>query len=97
MSLEVYPADFSTRYEISHAISIMLSVYYCDIGKMIIVMPIDDYNISALRNGNYVYDTERNATYFIVSVKIDTDLNRITANGFTAEWRLNKRAITYRQ
>lgn len=94
MSLEVYPADFSTRYEISHAISIMLSVYYCDIGKMIIVMPIDDYNISALRNGNYVYDTERNATYFIVNVKIDTDLNRITANGITAEWRLNKRAIT---
>ena len=94
MSLEVYPTDFSTRYEISHAISIMLSVYYCDVGKMTIVMPIDDYNIAALKQNYIVYDTVRETPYIITNVKVDTDLNRITANGFTAERKLNQRAVT---
>lgn len=93
MSLEVYSPDFSTRREISHAISIMLSVYYRDTGKMTIVMPIDDYNIAALQKNAVVYDTVRKRPYVIVNVKVDTELNRITANGFTSEWLLNKRAI----
>lgn len=93
MSLEVYPSDFSTRYEISHAISILLSVYYNDIGKMTIVCPINDYNITAMQKDYVVYDTVRKAAYIIANIKIDTDLNRITANGFTAEWLLNKRVV----
>lgn len=93
MSLEVYSPDFSTRWEISHAISIMLSVYYRDTGKMTIVMPIDDYNIAALQKNAVVYDTARKRPYVIANVKVDTELNRITANGFTSEWLLNKRAI----
>lgn len=93
MSLEVYSPDFSTRREISHAISIMLSVYYRDVGKMTIVMPIDDYNIAALQKNAVVYDTARKRPYVIANVKVDTELNRITANGFTSEWLLNKRAI----
>lgn len=93
MSLEVYSPDFSTRREISHAISIMLSVYYRDIGKMTIVMPIDDYNIATLQKNSVVYDTARKRPYVIANVKVDTELNRITANGFTSEWLLNKRAV----
>lgn len=89
----MYSPDFSTRREISHAISIMLSVYYRDTGKMTIVMPIDDYNIAALQKNAVVYDTVRKRPYVIANVKVDTELNRITANGFTSEWLLNKRVI----
>ena len=93
MSLEIYPSDFSTRYELTHAISVQMSVYYNDIGKLIVVAPVNDYNIMALKVGNMLYDTERNATFFIVNTKHDTDENRITANGYTANWLLNKRCI----
>lgn len=93
MSFEIYPADFSTRYEISHAISAILTVYYNDIGKLILVADITDYNITALKIGNLLYDTARNVTYYIVNSKTDTTNNRITVNGYTANWLLNKRVI----
>ena len=93
MSLEIYPSDFSTRYELTHAVSVQMSVYYNDIGKLSIVAPVNDYNIKALQVGNMLFDTERNVTYFIVNTKHDTDQNRITANGYTANWLLNKRCI----
>lgn len=93
MSFEVYPADFSTRYELRHAISMIMTIYYNGIGKLVLVAPVNDYNITALKNGNMLYDTDRDITYFIVNSKIDTDTNRITANGYTANWRLNTRCI----
>lgn len=93
MSLEIYPSDFSTRYELTHAISVQMSVYYNDIGKLTIVAPVNDYNITALKNGNILYDTERSVTYIIVNTKCDTEENRITVNGYTANWLLNKRCI----
>lgn len=94
MSLEVYDLNNpTTRYEISHAISVLLSVYYNDIGKMTVVMPINDYNVAVLKQDHVVYDTERSAVYIIQNVKVDTKLNRITANGFTADWLLNQRVI----
>lgn len=93
MSLEIYPSDYSTRYELTHAISVQMSVYYNDIGKLTIVAPVNDYNIKALQVGNMLFDTEREVTYFIVNTKHDTDENRITANGYTANWRLNNRCI----
>ena len=93
MSFEIYPEDFSTRYEIQHAISIIMSIYYNDIGKLILVAPINDYNITALKVGNLLYDTDRKATFVIENVKIDTTTTRITANGYTANWLLNKRII----
>ena len=93
MSFEVYPSDFSTRYELRHAISAILTIYYNDIGKLVLVAPVNDYNITALKVGNMLYDTERDVTFFIAASKIDTDLNRITANGYTANWLLNKRCI----
>lgn len=93
MSFEIYPSDFSTRYELRHAISMIMTIYYNDIGKLILVAPVNDYNILAIKDGNMLYDTDRDVTYFIVNTKIDTDTNRITANGYTANWLINKRCI----
>lgn len=93
MSLEVYPADFSTRYEVSHAISVQMSIYYNDMGKIQLVVAANDYNIVALKKNNIIFDTDRNVTYIIVDVKCDTVENRITANGYTAEHLLNKRVV----
>ena len=59
MSFEIYPADYSTRYELRHAISVIMTVHYNDIGKLVLVAPVTDYNITALKNGNMLYDTER--------------------------------------
>lgn len=93
MSFEVYPADFSTRYELRHAISMIMTVCYNAIGKLVLVAPVNDYNIAALKDGSMLYDTDRKCTLIIVNTKIDTDTNRITANGYTANWRLNSRCI----
>lgn len=93
MSIEVYPSDFSTRYELRHAISAIMTIYYNDIGKLVLVAPVNDYNITALKVGGLLYDTDRDVTYFIVNSKIETDTNRITVNGYTANWILNKRCI----
>lgn len=93
MSFEVYPSDFSTRYELRHAISAIMTTYYNDIGKLVLVAPVNDYNITALKIGNLLLDTDRDVTYFIVNSKIETDTNRIAVNGYTANWILNKRCI----
>lgn len=93
MSFEIYPEDFSTRYEMRHAISVIMTIYYNDIGKLILVAPVNDYNITALKIGNLLYDTARDVTYYIVNSKVDTTTNRITVNGYTANWLLNKRII----
>lgn len=93
MSLEVYPSDFSTRYEISHAISIQMSLYYNDIGKIQLVVAANDYNITALKKDYVIYDTDRRASYIIVNVKCDTVDNKITVNGYTTDYLLNKRVV----
>ena len=97
MSIEVYPSDFSTRHEITHAISIQQSMYYNDVGKMQIVVAANDYNINALKKGSIIYDTTHGATYRIVNVKKDTVGNRITANAYSTDYLLNKRAVTTRR
>ena len=93
MSFEVYPSDFSTRYELRHAISAIMTVYYNDIGKLVLVAPVNDYNITALKVGNMLYDTDRDVTFIFANSKIETDTNRIVVNGYTANWILNKRCI----
>lgn len=93
MSFEVYPADYSTRYELRHAISAIMAIYYNDIGKLVLVAPVNDYNINALKVGNMMYDTDRDVTFIFANSKIETDTNRIVVNGFTANWLLNKRCI----
>ena len=93
MSFEIYPHDLSTRYELSHATSAIMTIYYNAIGKLILVAPVNDYNIVAIKDGNMLYDTDRDVTFDLVNVKIDTSANKITANGYTTNWRLNWRCI----
>lgn len=93
MSLELYTPDFSNRYEITHAISVQMSKYYNDIGKLILVVPVNDYNIAALKNNSILYDTQKKLSYIIKNVKIDTPQNRITANGYTTNHILAGRVI----
>lgn len=93
MSLELYTPDYSNRYEISHAISVQMSVYDNDVGKLILVMPVNDYNVEALQNDSILYDTQKKISYIIKNVKTDTPQNRITANGYTTNHLLNSRVI----
>lgn len=93
MSFEIYPKDFSTRYQLTHAISIQMTEYYNGIGKIQIVAPADDYNIKSLREGAILYNTTRGTTFVLVNVKQDTVQNRITANGYTCNWLLDKRVV----
>lgn len=93
MSLEIYTADYGNRKEIAHAISVQMTWYYNDIGKLTIVADADDYNIAALADGNMLYDTEHDITFDICNVKSDTKQNRITANGYTTNKRMNRRCI----
>lgn len=97
MSIEVYPSDFSTRYEITHAISIQMTTHYNEIGKLQLVVPVSDYNITALKTGNILFDTVRGTTYIIINTKCDTTDNRITANGYTTDWMLNKRSVAVKR
>ena len=94
MSLEIYPSDFSTRYQLTHAISIQMDRHYNEIGKLQLVAPVSDYNIQAIKEGNILYDTEHGTTYIIVNTKCDTKSNRITANGYTTDYLLNKRVVS---
>lgn len=93
MSLECYTSGFSNRHEITHAISIQTADYYNDIGKIILNVPIDDYNISVLEVGGMLYNTVTGFTYVIVNIKTDTINNRLTINGYTTNWLLNSRVI----
>ena len=93
MSLELYTPDYSNRYEISHAISVQMSFYDNDVGKLILVMPVNDYNIEALKNDSVLYDTKKKIAYTIKNVKTDTPQNRITANGYTTNHFLESRVI----
>ena len=93
MSLELYTPDYSNRFEISHAISVQMSVYDNDVGKLILVLPVNDYNIEVLKNDSILYDTQKKIAYIIKNVKIDTKQNRITANGYTTNYFLESRVI----
>lgn len=94
MSLEIYDNGFTNRHEITQAISVQTSDYYNDVGKIVLNVPIDNYNISVLKPGAMIYNTETGFSYWIVNTKTDTAENRLTANGYTANWILNSRIIS---
>lgn len=93
MSIEVYTPGFANRHEITHAISLETAVYYNEIGKITLVLPIDDYNIQTVKKGSLVFDTKAGDTWWVNQLKIDTVNNRITANGYTSNWILNSRVL----
>ena len=89
----VYNKDLTNFKEINHALSIQMEEHYNSIGKAIITLPIDDYNISAIKNGGIIYDTVRDMSFVIRNHKYDTDRVTITVNAYTCNRLLNKRAI----
>lgn len=89
----IYNKELTNFKEITHALSIQMEEYYNDIGKAIITLPIDDYNISAVENGGIIYDTVRDMSFVIRNHKYDTSRNTITVNAYTCNRLLNKRAI----
>lgn len=93
MSIIVYPRDFSGLHEIANATSVQMSVYYNDIGKLILDVPINADNVAALKNDCILFDTVKRLAYIIKNVKTDTPQSRITANGFTTNQMLNGRVI----
>ena len=93
MSLIIYSPDFSDWAEIANAISVQYSVYYNDIGKLILDVPINADNAAALKNDCIFYDTVKKLPYIVKNVKTDTKENKITANGFTTNQILNDRVI----
>ena len=90
----VYNKDLTNFKEINHALSIQMEEHYNDIGKAIITLPIDDYNISAIENGGIIYDTVRDMSFVIRNHKYDTARVTVTVNAYTCNRMLNKRAIT---
>jgi hypothetical protein len=74
-----------------------MAVYYNDMGKLQLVVPVSDYNIMALKTGSIIYDTNRGTTYIIINTKCDTTDNRITVNGYTTDWLLNKRSVAVKR
>lgn len=89
----IYNKDLTNFKEISHALSIQMEEHYNSIGKAIITLPIDDYNVSAVENGGIIYDTVRDMSFVIRNHKYDTSRNTITVNAYTCNRLLNKRAI----
>ena len=89
----IYNKELTNFHEISHALSIQMEEYYNAIGKAIITLPMDDYNISAVENGGIIYDTVRDMSFVIRNHKYDTSRTTITTNAYTCNRLLNKRAI----
>jgi hypothetical protein len=89
----VYNKNLTNFKEINHALSIQMEEHYNAIGKAIITLPIDDYNISAVENGGIIYDTVRDMSFVIRNHKYDTSRNTIIVNAYTCNRILNKRAI----
>ena len=89
----VYNEELTNFKEISHALSIQMEEHYNAIGKAIITLPIDDYNISAIQNGGIIYDTVRDMSFVIRNHKYDTSRATVTVNAYTCNRLLNKRAI----
>ena len=89
----VYNKNLTNFKEINHALSIQMEEHYNAIGKAIITLPIDDYNISAIENGGIIYDTVRDMSFVIRNHKYDTSRTTITINAYACNSLLNKRAI----
>lgn len=93
MSLIIYSPDFSDWAEIANAVSVQYSVYYNDIGKLILDVPINADNVAVLKNDCIFYDTVKKLAFIVKNVKTDTKANKITANGYTTNQILNGRVI----
>lgn len=92
MKLDVYSADFAERSTLYSAVSVSSTEFYNGIGKITIVAAGTERNRAALKTKNVIYDVSSGMTYIIVNVRYDASNDRITANGYSANWLLSLRA-----
>lgn len=89
----VYNRAKTNFHELANAISIQFAEYANDIGKFTLVMPLDDYNYSIMEDEGILYDTQRDISFVIKTIRADVAKNQLTVNGFTCNWLLEKRII----
>lgn len=92
MKIDVYSADFAERSTLYSAVSVSSTEFYNGIGKITVVAAGLERNRAALKAKNVVYDVSSGMTYIIVNVRYDAAADRITANGYSANWLLSRRA-----
>ena len=90
--LVAFSPNLSTYHEI-RATSYQTEEWYNGIGKFTLVVPPTPYNILHLVKGAVLYRTQVNQAMVVTRVSPDTSEDRITVNGYTTNWLLNKRAI----
>lgn len=83
-----------TGYHEIRANSYQTEEWYNDIGKFTLIVPPTKYNIAHLVKGAILFRTKINQSMVVTRVSPDTSQDRITINGYTTNWLLNKRAIT---
>lgn len=93
MRIEIFSPDLSNRHEVSHAISVQFSEIYNGVGKITVVLPMDDYNISISKKGSILYIVDQKLAYEVAEVLSDTDGNTVTMHGFSLNNRLNRRVV----
>lgn len=93
MRIEIFTPDLSNRHEVSHSTSVQFSNLYNGVGKITVVLPMDDYNISISKKGAILYIVDRNLAYEVAEVLSNVDSNAITMNGFSLNNRLNRRVV----
>lgn len=92
MKLDVYSADFAERTTLYSAVSVSSTEFYNGLGKITVVAAGSEQNRAALKTKNVIYDVSSGMTYIIVNVRYDAAADRITANGYSANWLLSLRA-----
>ncbi len=90
--LAAYDPNLTTYHEI-RANSYQTEEWYNAIGKFTLVVPPTSYNIRHLVKGAILFRTGINQAMVVTRVSPDTSQDRITVNGYTTNWLLNKRAI----
>ena len=83
-----------TSYHEIRANSFQTEEWYNDIGKFTLIVPPTNYNIQHLVKGAILYRNKINQAMVVTRVSPDTSQDRITINGYTTNWLLNKRTIS---
>lgn len=91
--LVAYNTDLTGYHEI-RANSYQTEEWYNDIGKFTLIVPPTNYNIQHLVKGAILYRNKISQAMIVTRVSPDTSQDRITVNGYTTNWLLNKRTIT---
>ena len=83
-----------TGYHEIRANSYQTEEWYNDVGKFTLIVPPTNYNIQHLVKGAILYRNKINQAMVVTRVSPDTSQDRISINGYTTNWLLNKRTIS---